>query len=217
MIERFAIRTAQFRTAAVVVCLLGGTALAQTTDPGAATPPSAPATVQPAYTPLTGEDRLHNYLHALYGPMSLVSGAASAGWGQAWHRPKEWQLGAEGYGMRFGSGYAQRIVRDTLMYGSAAMLHEDNRYFRSTADTSGGRLKHALLSTILTHKDDGSMRPAYSRLGSMMGASFISRTWQPVSTGSVNSALLNFTTSVGVMAGFNVAKEFLPKKLRFIK
>jgi hypothetical protein len=149
--------------------------------------------------------------------MSLVSGAASAGWGQAWHRPKEWQLGAEGYGMRYGSGYAQRIVRETLMYGSASLLHEDNRYFRSTASTNGGRLKHALLSTILARKDDGSSTFAYSRLGSMLGGSLISRTWQPVSTGSVNSAFLNFGTSVGVAAGFNVVKEFLPRKFRFGK
>jgi hypothetical protein len=216
MIERFGKRTAQIRTAAVVVCLMGGTlVLAQTTDPGAT--PTAPADAQPAYKPLTGEDRLNNYLHSLYGPMSLVSGAASAGWGQLWHRPKEWQLGAEGYGMRFGSGYAQRITRETLMYSSAALLHEDNRYFRSTDTTNGGKLKHAIMSTFLTHKDDGSTRFAYTRMGSMLGASLISRTWQPNSTGAVSSAFMNFGTSVAVAAGFNVAKEFLPRKLRFIK
>lgn len=215
MTERFAQRTAQFRTAAVVLCLLSRAALAQTADPGAVPPTSPPAT--PTYTPLTGEDRLHGYLYSLYSPMSLATGAVSAAYGQALHRPREWQLGAEGYGMRFGSGYAQRIVRETLMYGSSSLLHQDNRYFKSTADTKGGRLKHAVFALFVARKDDGSETFSYSRVGSMLGASFISRTWQPPSTGSVNSAFANFGVAVATNVGFNVAREFLPKKFLFFK
>jgi hypothetical protein len=149
--------------------------------------------------------------------MSLVTGAASAGFGQALHRPREWQLGAEGYGTRFGSGYAQRIVRETLMFGSSSLLHEDTRYFKSTADAKGARLKHAIFALFVAHKDDGSTSFSYSRVGSMLGASFISRTWQPPSTGSVNSAFSNFGVAVGANIGFNVAREFMPKKFPFFK
>jgi hypothetical protein len=217
MIERFARRTIHLRTAAVVVCLLGRNALAQTTDPGAANPPAAPANPQTVYTPLTGSERLHLYERSLIGPMAIVSSAVAAAWGQALDRPKEWPLGAEGYGRRLGSGYANRIVRETLTLGSSALLHEDNRYFRSTETGSGSRLKHAILSTFTARKNDGSTTFSYSRIGGMFGASLISRTWQPNSTGSVNSAMANFGTSLGVAAGFNVAREFLPKRFRFIK
>jgi hypothetical protein len=119
--------------------------------------------------------------------------------------------------MRFGSGYAQRITRETLMFGSSSLLHEDNRYLKSTATTTGGRLTHAIFALFTAHKEDGSTRFSYSRIGSMLGASFISRTWQPPSTGSVNSAFANFGTAVGVNVGFNVAREFLPKKFPFNK
>ena len=47
----------------------------------------------------------------------------------------------------------------------------------------------------------------------MAGSSLISRTWQPESTGRLRSAGLNFSTSLALAVGFNVAREFLPKKL----
>jgi hypothetical protein len=149
--------------------------------------------------------------------MSFVTGGLSAGWGQLRDRPHEWGQGAEGYATRFGSGYAQRIARETLMYGSSSLLHQDNRYFHSTSTSKSARLRHAILSTFTARRDDGSTTFSSTRIGSMLGASFISRTWQPPSTGSVNSAFLNFGTAVGVYAGFNVVREFLPKKLSFIK
>jgi hypothetical protein len=215
MIEPFAKPIAHLRDAAIVMCLLVPAARSQTADPGAANPPAPSTAVQPPYTPLTEGQRLHNYLHSLYGPMSLLSGAVSAGYGQLQHRPREWQLGAEGYGMRYGSGYAQRIVRETLIFGSSSILHQDNRYFHSTETTTGPRIKHAILSTFTARKDDGSTTFSYTRIGGMLGGSLISRTWQPPSTGSINSAMANFGTSVGVAAGLNVVKEFLPKRFRF--
>jgi hypothetical protein len=214
MIERFAQRTAQFRMAAVVAGLFGKVVLGQTADPGAISPQAA---ANITYTPLTEDERFHNYLHSLYSPMSLVTGAASAGWGQWRDRPREWPQGAEGFGMRYGSGYAQRITRETLIFGSASLLHEDNRYFHSTDASKGKRLQHALLAVFLARKDDGSTTFSYSRMGGMLGSSFISRAWQPNSTGSANSAMVNFSTSLGVAVGFNVAREFLPKKFPFRK
>jgi hypothetical protein len=215
MIERFAVRSSQLGRAAIVAGIISGTALAQVANPGA-NPPAAPTTVTPAYTPLTGSERLHMYGRSLFGPMALFTGAVSAGWGQLNNRPHEWGGGGEAYGWRYGSGYAQRVVRETLIFGSSSLLHQDNRYFRSTDTGVGKRLEHALLSTFTARRDDGSTTFSYSRIGGMFGSSLISRTWQPPSTGSVNSAMENFGTSIGIAAGLNVAREFLPKKFRLI-
>jgi hypothetical protein len=214
MSERFAIRTAQFRTAALVVCLVSACAFAQTADTGATPPTSNPT---PTYTPLTGGERLHNYLYSLYAPMSFFTGATSAGIGQWRDSPHEWGQGGAGYGRRFASGYAQRFVRETLMYGSSSLLREDNRYFRSMSNTNGGRLRHAVFAIFLARKDDGSTTFSYSRMGSMLSASFISRAWQPPSTSGVSDAFSNFGVSVGANAGFNVVREFMPKKFPFHK
>jgi hypothetical protein len=40
--------------------------------------------------------------------------------------------------------------------------------------------------------------------------------WQPHSTGSARSATVNFGTTIGIAAGFNVAREFLPRIFRWI-
>src|SRR6266545_731507 len=135
MSERFAHANARLRKATVVVCLLTAgvhRAMGQTADPSPdAAPPAPPAPTapaQPVYTPLTSDERLHAYVRSLAGPMALATGGVSAAWGQWRHRPSEWRLGAEGYGIRYGSGYAQRIARETLTYGASSLLHEDNRY-----------------------------------------------------------------------------------------
>jgi hypothetical protein len=190
---------------------------AQTADPGAANPPNPPANAQAPYVPITQQERFHTYLHSFYSPMSLLTGAVSAGWGQLNDRPKEWPQGLNGYATRYGSGYAQRITRETLTFGASSLLHEDNRYFKSTETSNGKRIEYAVISTFTARTEDGSRRFSYSRIGGMLGASIISRTWQPVSTGSMKSAYLNFGTSLGFAAGFNVLREFMPKKLRFGK
>jgi hypothetical protein len=67
-------------------------------------------------------------------------------------------------------------------------------------------------STFLARRDDGSRRISYSRIVAFAGAALISRLWQPRSTNSLHSAALNFGTSMGVAAGFDVAREFWPHK-----
>ena len=200
-----------------LVTTAGRAVMAQTADPGAATTPVPPATAQPVYTPLTEEERVNLYFKRLVSPMGFVTGAFSAGWGQLLDRPHEWGQGARGFGLRYGSGYAQRITRETLTFGASSLLHEDNRYFRSNESSNGRRLEYAVMSTFLARKDDGTRRFSFSRIGGMLGSSLISRAWQPPSTGSMSSAGVNFGTSLGVAIGFNVAREFLPKKLRIIR
>lgn len=167
---------------------------------------------RPAYTPMTDGDRLHWYIQGLASPLSLVSSAAGAGIGQWRDRPKEWPQGAEGYGFRYASSFATHIVRGALLLGASSALHEDYRYLRSGQPGSGSRVRYAVASTFRSRRDDGSRRLSLSRIGAFAGAALISRLWQPKSTRSVRSAMLSTGTSIGVSAGFNVAREFWPGK-----
>ena len=154
------------------------------------------------------------YFRGMFGPMAWGLGAVSAGWGQLRDRPEEWKQGARGYGLRYGSGLAQRITRETLQYGASSLLHEDNRYLPSERTGKGPRIGYALESTFLTYKPDGSRRFAFSRIGSILGGSMISRAWQPASTSGMSHAAENFGVAVGFAAGFNVLREFMPAKFR---
>lgn len=162
-------------------------------------------------------DRTNGYLRGMFGPMAWTSGALSAAFGQWRDSPHEWGQGARGFGLRYGSGFGARVTRETITFGAAALLHEDNRYFRSQETGTGRRLKYAIESTFLARKDDGSRRFSFSRIGGMFGSAMISRTWQPPSTGNFHSGMDNFGTQIGVAAGLNVVHEFLPKRFHIFK
>ena len=119
---------------------------------------------QSTYTPLTEGDRTREYLKEIFNPLSMVSSAASAGIGQWRDQPKQWKEGSQGYGLRYGSAFAEHIVRDTLMYGASGVLHEDDRYIRSGQSGAGSRIGYAVSSTFLARRDDGSRRFSYSRI-----------------------------------------------------
>jgi hypothetical protein len=154
---------------------------------------------------MTEGQRLREFFKDTVSPLSFLSSAASAGIGQARNRPKEWKQGSEAYGMRYGSAFAEQSV-----------LHEDNRYIPSGQTGVGARIGYAVESTFLARRDNGSRRFSYSRIGAFAGGAFISRLWQPHSTGSARSATVNFGTTIGIAAGFNVAREFLPRIFRWI-
>lgn len=171
----------------------------------------APAAVSKSeYVPLTEHERLYRYLKTLASPEAVLRSAAGAGIDQALDTPKEWGQGGLGYGRRLGSAFAEHLVRETLMFGSSSVLHEDNHYVRSGETGFGARLKYALESSLLARHDDGSRQLSISRIGSTLGASFIWRIWQPPSTNSVGDAMENFGISMGVTAGFDVMREFMP-------
>jgi len=164
----------------------------------------------PAPATLAQRERLRAYLKRLISPEVLLRSAVGAGFGQLRDVPPEWGEGALGFGRRFGSAYAEHLVRETLLFGSTSALHEHDRYIRSGETRFGKRLKYALESSFLARHEDGTRQFAFAKVGSYMGASLISRTWQPPSSSGLAYAGVDFAVSMSVSAGFDVAREFLP-------
>ena len=161
------------------------------------------------FVPMTRSARAAHYVHELFGSEAFVLSAARAGVGQLRNTPHEWGQGAEGFGRRYGSGYAQRIIGQTIENGLAFGLHEDNRYFRSEKHGLG-RLGYAIASVLLTRHDDGSRFISISGIGGAAGSAFISRAWQPRSISSMGNGARSFGIGMGVRAGLNIGREFLP-------
>ena len=166
--------------------------------------------------PVTEKKRLHEYVKSWISPVSFLSCAASAGWGQLRDAPVEWGEGDEALAKRFVSAYGQHLVDSTLLLTGASLFHEENRYVPSGRTENGARLAYALESSILARHDDpggGShRRVSFSRIAAFAGAALISRTWQPPSSRGVSHAAVSFATSIAVTAGFNVVREFLSFK-----
>jgi hypothetical protein len=167
---------------------------------------------------MTRSERLANYATSLADPGSILSSAASAGIRQATNSPKEWGGGAQAYGDRIGSAFAQHVIQNTLTSGSAWALHEDNRYFASGQSGLFRRMKYAVRGTLLARHDNGSQSISYSRIGGTAGAAFISRIWQPPSATTAGDGAVSFGISMGSQMGFNIFREFWPDmKRRFHK
>jgi hypothetical protein len=162
------------------------------------------------YTPTTASERFRHYLMSTYGPAAIARAVASGAIAQAENSPKEWKGGAEAFGERIGNSYAEHVIRKSLEFGGAMALHEDNRYFHSTDAGFMKRTKHAVGSVFVTRNYAGNEHFAYSRFGGALGASFISRIWQPRSLDSSGDAATNFGITIITDIGWNVVREFMP-------
>lgn len=161
------------------------------------------------FTPMTRSERLRSYLTGTFGPGSLAKTAVRAGLDEWIDSPKEWGQDAAGYGQRFGNAESKHIIRHTLEFGAASLMHEDDRYLASGRTGFWGRTKHAIASTFLARRDNGDRTFAFARIGSAAGTAFISRAWQPPSASGPGSAASSFGHIV-TEAGTNVVREFWP-------
>lgn len=198
---------------AIIILLSGSVGLlAQTTGSAdrVATPNAVIAPIR--FTPMTQSQRLKLYLKNSFGPQSYLSSAAAAGLGQWKDRPKEWGQGGSAYGRRFLSSYAEHLTQTTLEYGLSNILREDNRYIPSGETEKSGRILYAIESPFLARRNDGTRRLSISHITSIVGAALISRTWQPHTDRGMRAAAINATTSMSVSMGFDVLREFWPRK-----
>jgi hypothetical protein len=168
----------------------------------------------PEYKPLTASERWRLYFMSAFGPAAIARAAASGGIAQWTNTPKEWRGGAKAYGERFGNAYAEHIIRKTLEAPAAAILHEDNRYFRSTETGFWRRSKHAVGSIFVARNEAGREHFAYSRFGGALGSAFISRIWQPPSKNTSGDAAEYFGITMAADIGWNVFREFRPRRFR---
>jgi hypothetical protein len=158
---------------------------------------------------LAQAERNKLFVKDLFNPLSFVESAASAGFGQWRDRPPEWGEGGAGFGRRYASSFAQHLTGETLKFGLASILHEDNRYVPSGRTGIAGRTLYALVSTFRSRDDEGQRQMSYSNIGSLAGASLLSRTWQPASSGGAGNGAVNFGVAVAFAGGMNVVREFL--------
>ena len=118
-------------------------------------------------------------------PVTVVGMAFIAGVEQASRTPN-YQLGARGYGQRFGA-VAATGGSDILIGGAIlpSLLHQDPRYFYQGTGTKRSRMAHALLSPFITRGDDGRSQFHVSSMGGDLASSALQTTYLPASDQSV--------------------------------
>jgi len=133
--------------------------------------------------------------------------AVGAGINQLRNHPAKYGGGIAGFGKRLGAGLATNAVDKTVEHALAARLHEDLDYHPSNKRGVGPRLAYALESTVVTHNTrTGKSGPAVGRLAGHAAAGAFAQGVLAAGSGAATAGV-----GLGIDAGANVAREFVPR------
>ncbi len=170
----------------------------------------APATMLDAATVRRQHPYRQHWKRATFGKRAAARVAAGAGIAQIRRHPRKWGGGAGGFAKRLGAGFAAHAVKTTVEHTVAARLHEDLHYRRSGERGFGPRLRHALVSTVVTRNTrKGTRTPAVGRLSGHAAAGAFTQGVLHAGAGAATAGI-----GLGAEAAANVAREFWPRRRR---
>jgi hypothetical protein len=144
-------------------------------------------------------------------PYTFAFVAAEAGVNQARNSPSEYGQGAEGYGKRYGAGFADGLTDGFLVAGLyPSVFHQDPRYYRLGDGTFSHRTGYAMSRILVTRQDSGRRAFNISEIMGSLTSSAIGVTYYPKSQRDFSDVAERAGVQFGFDAGFNVLKEFYP-------
>jgi hypothetical protein len=162
-----------------------------------------------AYVRPTQRTKINNYLFDAFGPYPIAGAVFDAGIDQFNNAPPEWNQGAEGYAMRFGSAYGIAIVATSTRYGLSEAFKEDALYYRCECGGVFPRLNHAVISTLTARrgKDGHRVFSVPALVGPYAGTMTATYAWYPNRYGA-KDAFRAGNYGLLAFAGENIALEF---------
>jgi hypothetical protein len=211
---------------AIVACLLTATLVARpaavfcqrATAADTAQGSTASVPTAEAYVPITPTERVRWVLDDTFGPRSLlVVTPTVALWGTLWNTPIEWGSGGSGVGKRYAHHLADVGIPAAIETALGAITGEEPRYIPSGRKGIWPRVRYAAKTVVLVQRRDGSLKPAWSRLGANLANDVIENTWLPPSmTTGRDTAWRTGAGVLGRLAG-NVWQEFWPDLSRTLR
>jgi hypothetical protein len=154
------------------------------------------------------------YKRQTFGKGAIAPTLGGAAIREARNSPHQWGRGASGFGKRVGSSFGTNVIKHSIEFPIAVARHEDLHYHRSDKKEFGPRLKHALVSTVVTRKTTtGKKTVASGRMSGALGSGVVASAWQPAGF-SVASGAATGGIMLGGTAASNVAREFWPRHHR---
>ena len=115
--------------------------------------------------PLTPTEKGILAARAVVEPFNLITIVAFSGISVAANAHSDYGPGLKGWGKLIGYSLAEDIQGEaTGTFLLPVLFHEDPRYRRMPGAPFKRRLAHALIHTIITQHDDGSLMPNYATL-----------------------------------------------------
>ena len=169
----------------------------------------------PNAVPLTSKQKFKLAWKTVVDPFSLIFVGGVAGVEQAQDHFKEYGEGAEGYGQRFGAGYADTVT--STFIGSAilpSLLKQDPRYFYKGSGSTGARALYAIANSVICKGDNRRWQPNYSSILGALAAGGISNLYYPANDrDGAELTFENAAIGIGGTAVANLFQEFVIRKL----
>jgi hypothetical protein len=176
--------------------------------------PNFYVTYIPNAAPLTSKQKFKLALRTVRDPFTLGFVAAVAGVEQAQNHFSEYGQGAQGYGKRFGAGYAGTLT-GTFIGGAIlpSLLKQDPRYFYKGTGSKQSRILYAIANAAICKGDNGRWQANYSSILGGLASGGISNLYYPPQ--DRNGAALTFESAalgIGATAVANLFQEFVVRR-----
>ena len=168
----------------------------------------------PNAIPLTSKQKFELAWKTTVDPVTFVLNGVFAGVEQAQNHFSGYGQGAQGYGKRYGAGYADTVTGTFI--GSAilpSLLKQDPRYFYKGSGSKRSRMLYAIANSVICKGDNGRWQANYSNILGSLAAGGISNLYYPAN--DRNGAGLTFENAaigIGATAVTNLFQEFIVRK-----
>ena len=164
---------------------------------------------------LTPKQKFKLAFRTVVDPFTFVVVGGTAGVEQWQNHFSEYGQGAQGYGKRFGAGYAD-TVSGTFIGGAIlpSLLKQDPRYFYKGTGSKASRFLYALANSVICKGDNGRWQPNYSNILGSLAAGGISNLYYPAQDrNGLGLTLESGAIGVGTTAISNLFQEFIIRRL----
>ncbi len=164
--------------------------------------------------PLNSKQKFKLAWKTVVDPFTVLVVGGAAGVEQAQNHFSGYGQGAQGYGKRFGAGYADTVV-GTYIGGAIlpSLLKQDPRYFYKGSGSKASRFLYAIGNSVICKGDNGRWQANYSNILGNLAAGGFSNLYYPAQ--DRNGAGLTFENGaigIGVTAAVNILQEFVVRK-----
>jgi hypothetical protein len=146
-----------------------------------------------------------------FSPYTFAFVAAEAGVNQARNSPREFGQGAEGYGKRYGAGFADGLTASIFVTGLyPSLFRQDPRYYRLGDGGFSHRMGYAVSRVLVTRQDSGRKAFNFSEVLGSFSSSALAMTYYPKSQREFSDVAQRAGIQFAFDAGFNALKEIYP-------
>jgi len=167
----------------------------------------------PDALPLTTKQKFELAWKSSVDPVNFAIIGAFAGVQQAQNDFRGYGQGAQGYGKRYGAGFADSTI-GAFVGGAAlpSLLKQDPRYFYKGTGSIRSRILYALANAVICKSDKGRWQANYSGiLGSLASGGF-SNLYYPAKDRGAGLVFENASVGIGASAAVNLVQEFVVRK-----